>query len=122
MLLHIAIIFNCAGLFRPNIAEGGGEWKDVSLPFFLIANFGSETTGINCARIVLNYAAIVFNCTGTFFQLPGGWFSELSVMPPPIADFGLGTAGINWAQIFSSCDWPPCPVKEAGWFSEFSLS
>jgi len=67
---------NCAGPFPPILRKGGGKGLGRRQP--PIANFGFETTGINCASIVLNCAAMFFNCTGYFFPLSGGWFSALS--------------------------------------------
>ena len=77
---QLCYFFNFTGPFFQFPGGGGGSRNSASL----IANFGFETTRINCAPIVLNCAAIFFNCTGPFFQLPGRWFSELSHPLPPL--------------------------------------
>ena len=80
-----------------------------------IANFGFETTGTNCA-------AILFNCTGPFFPLPGGSFSELSY-PLPHCEFWIRNNGnqlcSNCADILFNCT---CLFFQlpGGWFSELT--
>jgi len=65
----------------PNIGRGG----KTPAPN---ANFGFETTRINCAPVVLNCAEIFPSVTDPTMQLRRGW-GILRIQPfkPPIADF-----------------------------------
>jgi len=72
----------------------------------------------NCAQSCCNF----FNCTDPFFQLPGG--GSRNSDPPPIANLGFETIGINYSSIVFNCAAIFCDCTHpffqlpGGWFSK----
>ena len=109
-------LINCAILcwsLSPKYCEGEGLGRHQPPPLRILDSNQWESIVLSCADIFLN-------CTGSFFQFPGGGvFSKLS---PLIANFRFETMGINCAQL--CCNffqlYRPLFSITRGWFSELS--
>jgi len=95
----------CCNFPCPFFQLPGGWFSELSPPP-PIANFGFETTGMNCAPIALNCAAIFFNCTRPFFNYLEGGFRKLDAplwIPGPKQ---LESIVLNCAAIPFTCAGP----------------